>query len=200
MTRRLLIVAMALACALATPAFASDRASQSSTVTPFCGDRVCPQAAPEKTAHTQARRQQRKTATVEPVPNSPMRAVGAGDDGLVAAMERDIGRNPVGWRELWCAKYLNVVLQRLGYSPGRSNLARDFRSYGVAATPGTPGAIAVMSWHVGVFTGKTCSSRRVRDGVELISGNHNHIVDTGCYSPRWFIAWRLPVRGMASLP
>jgi hypothetical protein len=112
---------------------------------------------------------------------------------LVAAMKVDLGRNPTGWGHLWCARYLNMVLARLGLRPmtGDSrNIARSFRGYGNAAQPGTKGAIVVSSGHVAVATGRTCKG----GNVETISGNSTgRVVAINCEMRARIIAWRMPI-------
>jgi hypothetical protein len=73
---------------------------------------------------------------------------------------RDIGRNPTGWSHRWCGRQMAMWV---GEGP---NLARDWAHYGKATAP-KPGAIGVMSGHVGVV--KEVQGHR----VILVSGNHS---------------------------
>ena len=98
---------------------------------------------------------------------------------------RDIGRNPTGWSHRWCGRQMALWVG--GEGPNR---ARDWAHYG-KATAAKPGAIGVMSGHVGVV--KEVKGNR----VVLVSGNHsgksgNRKVGVGSYPLSRFIAFREP--------
>jgi uncharacterized protein (TIGR02594 family) len=77
---------------------------------------------------------------------------------LAAEAGRYIGGNPTGRGSLWCARFMNMVLQHSGYRGTGSDLARSFASYGQRVSGPQIGAIAVMGrrgggGHVGVVSG-----------------------------------------------
>src|SRR3954453_20952350 len=80
-----------------------------------------------------------------------------GSPGIVAEARRYIGGNPTGRGSLWCARFMNMVLQHSGYKGTGSDAARSFASYGQRVSGPQVGAIAVMArrggGHVGIITG-----------------------------------------------
>lgn len=119
--------------------------------------------------------------------HGPSFSIGAGS-GLVAVAERYLGGNPTGWAHEWCARFLNaVVLPQAGERGTGDQRAISFARWGSPSGP-QPGAIAVMSHHVGIVMadhGRT---------VELISGNHGHRVAIGEYPKSRIIAYRMASR------
>jgi hypothetical protein len=108
MTRRLAVVAIALACMIATPAFArhQQRQDASRQVTQFCGDRVCgyiDTAADRHVAgaHARATREARRhpsdigvrRASIAPAEQS-IPEFRAGNSAIAAAAERYVGSAP----------------------------------------------------------------------------------------------------------
>jgi uncharacterized protein (TIGR02594 family) len=115
-----------------------------------------------------------------------------GGVGLVAEARRYIGTNPTGRSALWCATFMNMVLQRSGHSGSGSNLARSFASYGRRISGPQVGAIAVMSrgrrgGHVGVVSGIDASGNPI-----IISGNHGRRVAESTYSRARIYAYVMP--------
>jgi len=55
---------------------------------------------------------------------------GFGSSNVVADARRYLGGNPTGRGSLWCARFMNMVLQESGYRGTGSDLARSFASYG----------------------------------------------------------------------
>lgn len=115
-----------------------------------------------------------------------------GGSGLVAEARRYLGGNPTGRSSLWCADFMNLVLERTGLKGTGSRLAASFASYGRRVAGPVVGAIAVMSrgrrgGHVGVVTGTTSDGR-----VMVISGNHNRRVAEAPYRPGRIYAYVLP--------
>jgi hypothetical protein len=55
---------------------------------------------------------------------------GFGSSNVVAEARRYIGGNPTSRGSLWCARFMNMVLQHSGYRGTGSDLARSFASYG----------------------------------------------------------------------
>jgi uncharacterized protein (TIGR02594 family) len=94
----------------------------------------------------------------------------AGANGLVAEARRWIGTNPTNRRSLWCAAFMNFVLQRNGHEGTGSDLAKSFASIGRRVSGPQVGAIAVMSrrggGHVGVVSGVDSAGNPI-----IVSGN-----------------------------
>ncbi|CCE09088.1 conserved hypothetical protein [Bradyrhizobium sp. STM 3843] len=100
---------------------------------------------------------------------------GFGDSSVVAEARRYLGTNPTSRASLWCARFMNMVLERTGHHGTGSDLARSFASYGHRVSGPQVGAIAVMSrhggGHVGVVSGIDAQGNPI-----LISGNSGHRV------------------------
>jgi uncharacterized protein (TIGR02594 family) len=122
---------------------------------------------------------------------------GAGND-LVSEARRWIGTNPTGWGSLWCARFMNFVLERTGHHGSGSNLARSFASYGSRVGGPQVGAIAVMGrggraaggsagGHVGVVSGIDPSGNPI-----IISGNFGHRVAEAVYPRGRIFAYVVP--------
>ena len=102
---------------------------------------------------------------------------GFGSSGVVAEARRYIGGNPTGRGSLWCARFMNFVLQRSGHHGTGSDMARSFASYGQRVSGPQIGAIAVMGrrggGHVGVVSGIDAGGNPI-----LVSGNNrNRVVE-----------------------
>jgi uncharacterized protein (TIGR02594 family) len=102
---------------------------------------------------------------------------GFGSSDVVAEARRFIGGNPTGRASLWCARFMNMVLQRSGFHGTGSDMARSFASYGQRVSGPQVGAIAVMGrrggGHVGVVSGIDASGNPI-----LVSGNNrNRVVE-----------------------
>jgi uncharacterized protein (TIGR02594 family) len=99
-----------------------------------------------------------------------------GSDSVVAEARRYIGGgNPTGRAHLWCARFMNMVLQKSGYHGTGSDMARSFASYGRRVSGPQVGAIAVMTrrggGHVGVVSGIDASGDPI-----VVSGNNGNAV------------------------
>ena len=99
-----------------------------------------------------------------------------GSSGIVAEARRYIGGNPTGRGSLWCARFMNMVLQRSGYRGTGSDMARSFASYGQRISGPQIGAIAVMGrrgggGHVGVVSGIDANGNPI-----VVSGNNGNRV------------------------
>ena len=133
-------------------------------------------------------RHSRRVARVRSPEQSPA-AVGSSD--VVSEARRYIGGNPTGRGSLWCAAFMNLVLQRTGHRVTGSNMARSFASYGQRVAGPQVGAIAVMSrrggGHVGVVSGLDA-----KGNVIVISGNHGHRVAESVYPRSRIYAYVLP--------
>jgi hypothetical protein len=53
-----------------------------------------------------------------------------GSSNVVAEARRYIGGNPTGRGSLWCARFMNMVLQHSGYPGTGLDMARSLASYG----------------------------------------------------------------------
>lgn len=135
------------------------------------------------------RGRQRVRATPQPAGM----AGGFGSSGVVAEARRYLGGNPTGRSSLWCANFMNMVLQRSGYRTSGSNMARSFASYGRRVSGPQVGAIAVMSrgkrgGHVGVVSGLDKNGNPI-----VISGNHGGRVAESVYSRGRIYAYVMPM-------
>jgi uncharacterized protein (TIGR02594 family) len=111
---------------------------------------------------------------------------------IVAEARRWIGTNPTTRPTLWCARFMNFVLERLGLPGTASDVAKSFASYGKRLEGPKVGAIAVMNrgkggGHVGVVSGFD------KDGDPvIISGNHSRRVAEAVYDRSRIIAYVAP--------
>lgn len=117
---------------------------------------------------------------------------GFGGSDVVAEARRYIGGNPTGRSRLWCARFMNFVLQRSGHKGTGSDMARSFASYGQRIAGPQVGAIAVMSrgrrgGHVGIVSGIDAKGNPI-----VISGNHGHRVAEATYSRGRIYAYVMP--------
>lgn len=118
---------------------------------------------------------------------------GFGGSNVVAEARRYIGSgNPTGRASLWCARFMNMVLERSGHKGTGSDMARSFASYGQRISGPQVGAIAVMSrrrrgGHVGIVSGID-----VKGNPIVISGNHGHRVAEATYSRGRVYAYVMP--------
>jgi uncharacterized protein (TIGR02594 family) len=117
---------------------------------------------------------------------------GFGGSDVVAEARRYIGGNPTGRSSLWCARFMNMVLQRSGHRGTGSDMARSFASYGQRVSGPQVGAIAVMSrgrrgGHVGVVSGVDPNGNPI-----IISGNHGRRVAEATYSRGRVYAYVMP--------
>jgi uncharacterized protein (TIGR02594 family) len=103
-----------------------------------------------------------------------------------------MGTNPTKRRSLWCADFMNLVLERSGMKGTSSSMAGSFASYGQRISGPRVGAIAVIgrgkgAGHVGIVTGIDPKGNPV-----LISGNHNNTVAEAPYPARSVMAYVWP--------
>jgi uncharacterized protein (TIGR02594 family) len=98
-----------------------------------------------------------------------------GSSNVVNEARRYLGGNPTGRGRLWCARFMNMVLQRAGHQGTGSDMARSFASYGQRVSGPQVGAIAVMGrrggGHVGVVSGIDANGNPI-----LVSGNNGNRV------------------------
>jgi uncharacterized protein (TIGR02594 family) len=116
---------------------------------------------------------------------------GSGGGSLVSTARAYLGTNPTGRASLWCADFMNMVVQRLGHRGTGSRLAVSFARWGRPAPRGCVGCVAVLhrrgGGHVGVV-----ENYDARGNPVIVSGNHGHRVGEGVYSAGRVIAYRWP--------
>jgi uncharacterized protein (TIGR02594 family) len=114
---------------------------------------------------------------------------GFGSSNVVAEARRYIGGNPTGRGSLWCARFMNMVLQHL--SRHRLGLARSFARYGQRVSGPQIGAIAVMGrrggGHVGVVSGIDAGGNPI-----VVSGNNGNRVREEPISRNRIYAYVMP--------
>ncbi|WP_247510493.1 TIGR02594 family protein [Bradyrhizobium sp. 157] len=113
-------------------------------------------------------------ATVTPTGGAM--ASGYTSSNVVAEARKYLGGNPTGRGSLWCARFMNMVLQHSGYRGTGSDMASSFAKYGQRISGPQVGAIAVMSrgrrgGHVGIITGVDAKGNPI-----MISGNSGNRV------------------------
>ena len=115
-----------------------------------------------------------------------------GSSNVVAEARRYLGGNPTGRGSLWCARFMNMVLQHSGYRGTGSDMANSFASYGQRLSGPQVGAIAVMGrgrrgGHVGIITGIDASGNPI-----MISGNNGNRVREAPISRGRIYAYVMP--------
>jgi uncharacterized protein (TIGR02594 family) len=93
---------------------------------------------------------------------------------------------------LWCARFMNFVLERSGFSGTGSDAAKSFANYGRRVPGPRIGAIAVMhrgknGGHVGIVSGIDEKGNPI-----VISGNHGKTVGEGVYPRSRVYAYVMP--------
>ena len=116
---------------------------------------------------------------------------GFGSSNVVAEARRYLGGNPTSRGRLWCARFMNMVLERSGHHGTGSDLARSFASYGQRVSGPQVGAIAVMGrrggGHVGIITGIDSEGNPI-----MISGNNGNRVREAPISRNRIYAYVMP--------
>jgi uncharacterized protein (TIGR02594 family) len=114
-----------------------------------------------------------------------------GSSNVVAEARRYLGGNPTGRGSLWCARFMNLVLQHSGYRGTGSDMANSFAHYGQRVSGPQVGAIAVMGrrggGHVGIITGIDAKGNPI-----MISGNNGNRVKEGPISRGRITAYVMP--------
>ncbi len=115
-----------------------------------------------------------------------------GGSGLVSEARRYVGGNPTGRGSLWCARFMNMVLQKTGHQGTGSDMASSFAHYGTRVSGPQVGAIAVMSrggrgGHVGIITGIDAQGNPI-----MISGNNGNRVREAPISRGRIYAYVMP--------
>lgn len=117
---------------------------------------------------------------------------GSSSSGVVAEARRYMGGNPTGRGRLWCARFMNMVLERSGHRGTGSDMARSFAGYGQRVSGPQVGAIAVMSrgrggGHVGVVSGIDAQGNPI-----VVSGNNGNRVREAPISRGRIYAYVMP--------
>jgi uncharacterized protein (TIGR02594 family) len=114
-----------------------------------------------------------------------------GSSNVVAEARRYLGGNPTGRGSLWCARFMNLVLQRTGFHGTGSDMAASFAHYGQRVSGPQVGAIAVMGrrggGHVGIITGVDAHGNPI-----MISGNNGNRVREAPISRGRIYAYVMP--------
>lgn len=165
-------------------------------VTAFTGDNI---AVDDRYAHAQSgvtpmmQQPTSRRAARQSRQNPAMNAMAfGGGGGLVSQARAYLGSNPTGKSSLWCARFLNMVLERTGRRGTGSDMASSFASFGSRVSGPQVGAIAVMSrgkrgGHVGIVSGIDSSGNPI-----IISGNHGGRVGESTYPRGRIYAYVMP--------
>jgi hypothetical protein len=70
---------------------------------------------------------------------------GRGGSGIIREARRYLGGNPTTRSNLWCARFMNLVLERTGHRGTGSDLAASFAHYGHHVSGPRVGAAVAMS-------------------------------------------------------
>ncbi|MBO4226496.1 TIGR02594 family protein [Bradyrhizobium neotropicale] len=122
----------------------------------------------------------------------PQQAASLGSSNIVDEARRHLGGNPTSRGSLWCARFMNMVLQHSGYRGTGSDMASSFAHYGQRVSGPQVGAIAVMSrgrrgGHVGIITGIDAKGNPI-----MISGNNGNRVREAPVSRGRIYAYVMP--------
>ncbi len=117
---------------------------------------------------------------------------GFSSSNVVSEARRYLGGNPTGRGSLWCARFMNMVLQHSGYRGTGSDMANSFARYGERVSGPQVGAIAVMGrgrggGHVGIITGIDAKGNPI-----MISGNNGNRVREAPISRGRIYAYVMP--------
>ncbi|WP_454634651.1 TIGR02594 family protein [Bradyrhizobium cenepequi] len=131
-------------------------------------------------------------ASVSPAASHMASQGSFGSSNLVSEARRYLGGNPTGRGSLWCARFMNMVLQHSGYRGTGSDMANSFARYGQRVSGPQVGAIAVMSrgrrgGHVGIITGIDAKGNPI-----MISGNNGNRVREAPISRGRIYAYVMP--------
>jgi uncharacterized protein (TIGR02594 family) len=114
-----------------------------------------------------------------------------GGSSLVMEARHYLGGNPTGRGSLWCARFMNMVLQHTGHHGTGSDMASSFAHYGHRISGPQVGAIAVMGrrggGHVGIITGVDGHGNPI-----MISGNNGNRVREAPISRGRIYAYVMP--------
>jgi uncharacterized protein (TIGR02594 family) len=125
-------------------------------------------------------------------PGGVMASSSLGSSNVVTEARRYLGGNPTDRGSLWCARFMNMVLQHSGYRGTGSDMANSFADYGQRVSGPQVGAIAVMNrgrggGHVGIITGIDAAGNPI-----MISGNNGNRVKEAPISRGRIYAYVMP--------
>jgi len=114
-----------------------------------------------------------------------------GGSSLVMEARHYLGGNPTSRGTLWCARFMNMVLEHTGHRGTGSDMASSFAHYGHRISGPEVGAIAVMGrrggGHVGIITGIDTHGNPI-----MISGNNGNRVREAPVSRGSIYAYVMP--------
>lgn len=93
-------------------------------------------------------------------------------------------------RTPWCAAFVNAILRTKGHKSNDSNIAYDFKDYGVAVKIPIEGDIVVFKSHVGIFVGFV--KKNGRKYVAVLGGNQSNRVKISYFPVSRVVAYRRP--------
>ena len=129
-------------------------------------------------------------ASVTPDATAAATTTSGGSD-LVSEARRYLGTNPTSRASLWCARFMNMVLEHTGHHGTGSDMANSFARYGQRVSGPQIGAIAVMGrrggGHVGIITGIDAQGNPI-----MISGNNRNRVREAPISRGRIYAYVMP--------
>jgi uncharacterized protein (TIGR02594 family) len=144
-----------------------------------------------RVALTRLRKFAHAQASVSPYEPGGGMAMSGSSSGLVMEARHYLGGNPTGRGSLWCARFMNMVLEKTGHRGTGSDMASSFARYGQRISGPQVGAIAVMGrrggGHVGIITGIDSAGNPI-----MISGNNGNRVREAPVSRGRIYAYVLP--------
>ena len=147
--------------------------------------------APHELAVARLRRFANTHPNLAPDTTSSAAPMSGGGSSLVMEARHYLGGNPTGRGSLWCARFMNMVLQHTGHRGTGSDMASSFASYGHRISGPQVGAIAVMGrrggGHVGIITGIDAHGNPI-----MISGNNGNRVREAPISRGRIYAYVMP--------
>jgi uncharacterized protein (TIGR02594 family) len=144
-------------------------------------------------AHSQASvpPSERGASTAASSEHAAATATSGSSSSLVMEARQFLGTKPSGMGSLWCARFMNMVLEKTGHKGTGSAMANSFASYGTRISGPQIGAIAVMGrrggGHVGIITGIDSSGNPI-----MISGNNRNSVREAPVSRGRIYAYVMP--------
>jgi uncharacterized protein (TIGR02594 family) len=145
----------------------------------------------QSVALTRLRKFANTQASVTPYEPGGGVVMSGNSSSLVMEARHYLGTNPTSRGSLWCARFMNMVLQRTGHQGTGSDMASSFASYGHRVSGPEVGAIAVMGrrggGHVGIITGIDASGNPI-----MISGNNGNRVREAPVSRGRIYAYVMP--------
>ena len=114
--------------------------------------------------------------------------IGLSEKGNTVVLQNLTKVNPK--RTPWCAAFVNGILRRQGHAPNNSNVAYNFRKYGIGVTNPKKGDIVVFRSHVGIFVGFVKRNGKIY--VAVLGGNQSNRVKISYFRESKVIAYRRP--------